>query len=256
MTPSKPDDRTLDERKFEQESAARARELDLKEREVAAREREVTAKETEVQRSRLTSLLVLALSAAALGLFGNILVAIVNDRNTQKVERIRAQSSLVLDAIRTGTGNTDAACKNLLALVGLGLLDDQSRTIQQRCDTAPTGPPSLPTLAGGTQPVSLSASPFDVTGTVADESGGAISGATVKVTSFEITALGLAGANRVLATAQTDSAGAFVLHGVFLVSSNTIIVEKEGFELYTQSAPAIYSLSLYPAAIKIVLKRK
>jgi Carboxypeptidase regulatory-like domain len=258
MTPSPPEPiAPLDERKFEQESAARTRELDLKERDVAAREREVTAKETELRRSRLTSPLFLALSAAAVALLGNIAVAIVNDRNTQKVEHIRAQSSLVLDAIRTGTGNTDAACKNLLALVGLGLLDDPSGTIQQRCDTVPKGPPSLPAQGvAGVSATGLTALPWDVSGYVVDESGYAISGAKVTATqSSDITMpLVSQGTRNVLATEQTDSGGAFVLRGIPLGSSYVITVEKDAFEPYSQTVSP-YSLNS-GISIRIILKRK
>jgi hypothetical protein len=100
----------------------RKRELDIMEREVAAKEREVLAKEEDLKRSRWLNPTVIGLFAAALGLIGSVIVARVNDSNTlrvaienntatQTVESHRAQSNLVLEAIRTG--NPDAACRNL-----------------------------------------------------------------------------------------------------------------------------------------------
>lgn len=168
---------------------------------------------------------------------------------------LRSESNVILEAIRTGTGNTDAACKNLTFLVSLGFVKDQDGRIAKTCEQAPAGPPSLPAQTGGTQASpTLFASPWDVTGTVAEESGGAISGATVTATSLDITMpLGSPNARKVLATAQTDSAGAFVLHGVSLGSLYMITVEKDGFEPYSQT---VSSYALNPVAIRIVLKKK
>src|SRR5207249_2482832 len=38
------------------------------------------------------------------------------------------------------------ACKNLVFFVSLGLLDDPNHAIRQTCSSAPTGPPSLPSV--------------------------------------------------------------------------------------------------------------
>jgi hypothetical protein len=83
----------LDERRFTEETAAKRRELDLKEREIVAKEREVTAKEIEVNRSRWLNPTVIGLFAATLGLVGNIVVARVNNKNNQELERFRSQST-------------------------------------------------------------------------------------------------------------------------------------------------------------------
>ena len=133
---------SLEERKFRSDRLARITELRLKRREIAAKEREVTAKEIELNRSRWTNPMVIALLAAAAGLVGNIVVARVNNSNSQEVERVRAQSNLVLEAIKTG--NTDTACKNLVFFAGLGLIDDSNKVISKQCGKAPVGPPSLP----------------------------------------------------------------------------------------------------------------
>jgi hypothetical protein len=131
-------DLSLEERKFREEVAGKRRELDLKEREVAVKEKELS-------RSQWFSPIVLGLFAAAVGLIGNIVVARVNNQNSQELERIRSQSNLVLEAIKTGDPNE--ACKNLIFFVGLGLLDDPNQTIRQACSSAPKGAPSLPPLS-------------------------------------------------------------------------------------------------------------
>ena len=135
---------TLEERKFESEKAARTRELEIREREVAAKESEIEVRERELRRSRWFNPTFLALCAAAIGLFGSFLVARVNNENTQEVERMQSESNITLEAIKTGTGNTDAACKNLVFLVSLGLIRDVPGKIQAVCKDVPLGPPSLP----------------------------------------------------------------------------------------------------------------
>lgn len=137
---------TLEDRKADAEIAVRSRELDLK-------EREVTAKETEVKRSQWLNPTVIGLFAATVGLVSSVIVARVNNQNTQDVERLRAQSSLVLEAIRTGTGKTDDACKNLRFFVELELLDDPHGAIQKKCASAPSGPPSLPAQGSTSRPI-------------------------------------------------------------------------------------------------------
>jgi hypothetical protein len=126
---------SLEERQFAQESADKKCELDL-------REREVKAKEHELGRSRWLNPTVLGLFAATIGLIGSVVVARVNNSNTQQVERLRSQSTLVLEAIRTG--NTDDACKNLMFFVSLKLLDDSNQIILKQCGSMPAGAPSLP----------------------------------------------------------------------------------------------------------------
>ena len=100
---------SLDERRFDEEIATKRRELELKEKEVAvkereaeAKEREVAAKELELRRSRWLNPTVIGLFAAAFGLIGSVIVARVNNATSQQVERFRAPSNLVLEAIKTG----------------------------------------------------------------------------------------------------------------------------------------------------------
>jgi type II secretory pathway pseudopilin PulG len=107
--------------------ANRKRELDLREREVAAREREIAAKESEINRSPWLNPLVIGLLVAVIGLAGSIVVTWMNNQNSQRVERFRAQSILVTGAISTYQGD---ACRNLLSLVELKLLDDTNSAVQ------------------------------------------------------------------------------------------------------------------------------
>jgi hypothetical protein len=137
----------LDERKLEHEVAAKQRELDLNEREVAAKEREVATKEKELERSRWLNPTVIGILVAAVGLITSVVVARLNNKATQEIERQRAQSTIILEAIRTGTGNTDASCKNLVFLSNLGLIDDPQQTIHKQCASVPAGIPSLPSLS-------------------------------------------------------------------------------------------------------------
>jgi hypothetical protein len=122
------------------------RDIIIRERELQLREREVVAKEKEVSKSRWSHPLILALLAAAAGLIGNVVVAIVNNDNTQKIEHSHAQSSLILEAIKTG--DNVAACKNLNFFAKLGLLDDAKGNIASTCPgDKNNGVPTLP--AGG-----------------------------------------------------------------------------------------------------------
>jgi hypothetical protein len=87
---------------------------------------------------------VIAIFAAAIGLISSVVVARLNNKATQDIERLRSQSTIILEAIRTGTGNTDASCKNLVFLSNLGLIDDPQQTIHKQCASVPAGIPSLP----------------------------------------------------------------------------------------------------------------
>jgi hypothetical protein len=129
-------DTSLEERKFIQESQLRKKELELKEREVAT-------KEAELLRSRWINPTVIGLFAATIGLFGNLIVAYIGNRNSQEIERSRGQSSLVVQAV--GTGDAGTACKNLISFLRLGLLDDPKGTIS-RCETALGTIPVLPSV--------------------------------------------------------------------------------------------------------------
>src|ERR1035438_8391312 len=88
--------------------------LNLREREVAAKEREIALKEQELK-SRWKSPLVIALLATALGLVGNIAVAIINSRATLQTERFKNRTEVVMEIVRTG--NKQQAIENLRFLL-------------------------------------------------------------------------------------------------------------------------------------------
>src|ERR1700679_2020241 len=125
MKPDRIDFDSLEERKFADEVRLRSLEIALKEREVAANEREQ-------QQPKWLSPTTIGLFAAALGLVGNLVIAALNDWNTQQVERSRAQSTLIVQAV--STGDAKSACKNLLSFISLGLLEDPRGTIA-RCQS-------------------------------------------------------------------------------------------------------------------------
>ena len=93
---------SLDERKLQYEAAARIRELDLREREVAAKESEADSKEKELERSRWLNPTVIGIFVAAIGLLSSVVVARLNNNATQALERQRAQSTIILEAIPDG----------------------------------------------------------------------------------------------------------------------------------------------------------
>jgi hypothetical protein len=136
------------EENVRREIELRNRELDLREREVAATEREVAAKEEELRRSRWSNPLVIGLLAAAVGLLGNLIVAIINDRAAQDAERRRAKGNLVIELVRTG--NTETAIKNLKFFLDRGLLDDPDNSIRNALNNEKTVPVLPPSTIGDT----------------------------------------------------------------------------------------------------------
>jgi hypothetical protein len=205
---------------IDQAALDRKRELDIKEREVAAHEREVAAKEADLKKSAWLSPTVIGLFVAALGLIGSIVVARVNNSNTQEVERLRSQSTLVLEAIKTGS--PDSACKNLTFFVGLGLLDDSSQTIRKECASAPAGAPSLPSNRPDTP-----ANGVIFTGKVYEEGTGApIPGATVSAPELGVSCV-------------TSQNGQYVMPYPNGVREILLRVQKDGYETWEVRAPPI-----------------
>jgi hypothetical protein len=119
----------------ELEVRLRTQEIKLKEAEVLAKERELTA-------SKWLNPVVIGLFAAALGLVGNVVVTTINSTNTQELERFHTRSTIILEAIKTN-GDTNAACKNLVFLVSLGLVADTNHTITGACPGNAQGVPSV-----------------------------------------------------------------------------------------------------------------
>jgi hypothetical protein len=124
----------FEEKKLQQEGELRREELALKEREVAAKEREL-------ERSRWLNPTVIGLFAAALGLAGNLVVALLNNRGTVMIQHATTQSNLIVQAV--STGDYDKACRNIRSLINLGILDDPSGKLG-RCNSVPSSIPVLP----------------------------------------------------------------------------------------------------------------
>lgn len=124
--------KALEERKLESEINAKSRELDLKEREVKIQEK--------TARRAMLNPAALGLFAAAVGLLGNATVAFYNSRASMELERFKSQSSLVLEAIKTG--NAESACKNLEFLADLKRIDSPDETKAQCQKIHPFLPPA------------------------------------------------------------------------------------------------------------------
>lgn len=155
-------------------------------------------------------------------------MARVNNTNTQEVERLNSESNVILEAIKTGTGNTDAACKNLSFLAKLGLVHDPEGKIAKECKDAPAGPPSLPA-----NQISSQVGPVFLRGEVRDSAGSPIPQALVRVE-------GVGG------TITTDN-GEFRIELPLLYppgSSVRVSVTKSGYEPFTNSEVAGVGVSV------------
>lgn len=230
---------SLDERRFRRESEEKKRELDLREREVAAKEREAP--------SLWRNPLFVPLLVAAFGFSANVWVEKIRDDNTLQVERQRAQSTLILEAIRTGQ-NTDAACKNLVFFVHLKLIDDSSEAIADECKDAPKGAPSLPAnpLGSGYGAQPFGQGPygngildFRYPGFVVDaDTSLPLEGARVKAEGFP--------------PVETDARGYFPLPGSLANGTDWVVtVEKPGYETTRQTVKvgSLFSIGLHPVAV-------
>lgn len=133
-------------------AALKVRELDLRDRELAVREREIAAREKAAQESKWSNPLIIGLLAAALGLVGNALTTFFNNRATKQLEDRRAQSTLILEAIKTG--KPAEACTNLVFFVKRGLIHDPQGSISS-CTTDPGAAPVLPSQGSASKAISL-----------------------------------------------------------------------------------------------------
>jgi hypothetical protein len=207
------------------ELTSKERELALKEREVVAREREIALKAEELKRSRWLNPVVLGLFAATAGLIGNIIIARVNNDNTQAVERLRLQSNLIVEAIKT---DPKSACTNLTFLVGLGFIDDGQKAIQTACNaSSPQTRPSIQLTTSN-----------DLRGIVLNEERSPIAGA-------KVTVVGLGNED------ITDMAGQFYLRMPPSTRNVVILhVERKGYRTE--------NITVYPGsnALNIILVKE
>jgi hypothetical protein len=127
----------------------RERKLEIREEEVSLRERLADLREKDSQRSRWRDPLFLAIVAAVVGLIGNLTVTFIQGRENIAAEKLKGQSDLILQAIKT---NESDSARNLAFFVKLGLLDDPNHNIEkfiaaQGAPSLPGGGPSAPSRA-------------------------------------------------------------------------------------------------------------
>ena len=130
------------------ECAFRNREIAVKEAEQLTAEQDLAIRKDEAARSRWRSPLVVAILAAAVAATGNAVVAFVGGYQGQALEDRRAESTRILEMIKTGS--PDKAAENLGFLVDAGLIEDPHRLDAIRHFLATRRPgagPSLPNPA-------------------------------------------------------------------------------------------------------------
>ena len=123
-------------------------EIRLKEQELKLKEVEISAKERESVSSKWYNPLVVAVIGAVIALVANVFVTAINNDNTQKLERLRNQSIVILEALKTN-GDRNTACGNLIFFTSLGLIEDRNHTITGGCPGNAYGVPSISTTGPG-----------------------------------------------------------------------------------------------------------
>src|SRR5262245_8245864 len=151
--------------------------LEIKQTELAIKQAELKAKLNEVSKASsepqppqrptqtpptppapqrpAVSPLTLAIITGIIGLIGAAVANVLQTRSNLQLERQKFESSLMLKAIETG--KPEAAAKNLLFLVKVGLIDDASGKIAS-LESKPEDAPVLPVAPGAVVPVPRTAS--------------------------------------------------------------------------------------------------
>jgi hypothetical protein len=100
-----------------------------------------------------SSPLVIAILGAALAAGGNLLVNLFNANATEKLEREKAESALILEVVKTGNDDVKKAAGNLSALLQMGLITDpNTRASLQAYLDKPVAPISLPASVATSAP--------------------------------------------------------------------------------------------------------
>jgi putative chitinase len=142
--------------------------LQIKQTELAIKQAELKSKLNEKpspptppqpQRAGAPSPLILAVITGIIGLIGAGVANVLQTRSNLQLERQKFESSLMLKAIETG--KPEAAAKNLLFLVKVGLINDASGRIAA-LESNPGDAPVLPVVSGATVPVPRTASAAQV----------------------------------------------------------------------------------------------
>ncbi|HEV8369307.1 MAG TPA: hypothetical protein VGQ39_15235 [Pyrinomonadaceae bacterium] len=138
-------------------------ELAIKQAELKSKlnEKPLTPPQTQAQPQRTTapSPLTLAIITGIIGLIGAGVANVLQTRSNLQLERQKFESSLMLKAIETG--KPEAAAKNLLFLVRVGLINDPSGRIAA-LESKPEDAPVLPVAPGAVAPVPRTASAAQV----------------------------------------------------------------------------------------------
>jgi len=146
--------------------------LEIKQTELAIKQAELKAKLNEASqatpepqkpapaptppaKSPPASPLTLAIITGIIGLIGAGVANVLQTRSNLQLERQKFESSLMLKAIETG--KPEAAAKNLLFLVKVGLINDASGKIAT-LESKPEDAPVLPVASGAVVPVPRTAS--------------------------------------------------------------------------------------------------
>jgi hypothetical protein len=127
----------------------RDREVTVKEHEQRVREEDLALRKLEIAKAAWRSPLTVAIIAAALAGFSNVVVVTINGILGRQLEDARAESGRILEMIKTG--DADKAAENLLFLADAGLISDQQRVDAIRGFLKTRSPgqgPSLPSPSG------------------------------------------------------------------------------------------------------------
>jgi hypothetical protein len=169
-TPPSAADNAFEHEKWEKETEFRRREVEVKELEVATKNREVAVREQEasikdreqrlknrelrlklieLRKSRFTNPVFLAIVGATVTAAGTAVGAWYSASAQQTIERLKADSALFVEVIKTGEKE---ARNNLQFLVDNHLINDETRRTQIQEYLAsskpiPTLPPNVPTLS-------------------------------------------------------------------------------------------------------------
>lgn len=117
---------------------------EFRHREIALKELELDLRAKEASRLWWNSSLVLAVAAAALGLLGNALVAYLNISRETALEETKAESSRILEMIKTGNGAL--AVSNLKFLLDAGLILNEDLRTRMTAFLENVGKDDLPVL--------------------------------------------------------------------------------------------------------------
>jgi Sel1 repeat len=115
-------DEALDREKLELDKLKATQDYELRKQELDLKKRDLDLKEADQKASKWRNPLVVGIFVAALGLFGNIGVSFLQNRANESLAREKAQSDLIVEAIKTG--DTSKANANLLFFIGAHLIDD------------------------------------------------------------------------------------------------------------------------------------